>query len=472
MSETLDLVQQSIDLLATLARVDRTQLTDDELIRLTTLDEAAGRLLDTSRALDAGEIAERSRFELRGDGLSFKHGHRRPVHFLEQLTRTSQADAHRRIRVGLAIRARHGISGEAWPPERELVAASMVEGALGIDSALAIATCLKQARGGSDASFTNLEAAERSLVELAREASADLVWDAGRAWRDRLDADGIEPRYDAILSKTGLTVAREHNGIKEYRLKADPISSALLDSILADSTMLGATPRFLSAEDAARGTQLVAGENGELVETIVDPRTPERRRFDILMGVLSAGARASSTAPAGLRTLASVNATVTLKDLQYDPMFAAARTGRIDGIDEPVPISAIQEMVCDSGFTVTILGEGLEPLAMGRRERSHTRAQRRAIAARDGDRCIAPGCRVPVSACPVHHVVLWSWGGNTDVDNGVFLCTAHHRALHSGAFEVKMIDRLPYIRLRSDRNDPRGWRRAGRTRESTLIQTG
>jgi hypothetical protein len=469
MTAILDQLKQASNLLAEIARVGRASLTDAELVQLLDAEETAGRLVDTCRALSAGEVAERSRFELGSEGLSFKHAHRKPVHFIEQVTRTSQAEANRRMRVGLAIRPRYGIGGEPCPPERAQLADAMASGQVGLDSAAAIVTCLKQATGGSEASFSHLEAAEISLAELATQESADLVWNAGRAWRDRLDPDGLEPRYEAIRARRGITAGGEHNGIKDFHLRADPISASVIEAAMADSMVPGAVPRFLSEEDAARATQLVASESGELVEMIVDPRTFEQKRFDAVIGVLAAGLRETRDAPADLRTIATVNATVSLKDLQSDPMFRNLGVGHLEGSDEVLPMSAIREMVCDSGFSITILDEGFQPLALGRRERSHSRAQRRAMAARDGHRCVVPGCKVPASRTQAHHVVQWSHGGATDVDNGVLLCPAHHHALHGGAFEIRMIDRLPYIRLPADAGDERAWKRAGRTVDGLII---
>ena len=66
------------------------------------------------------------------------------------------------------------------------------------------------------------------------------------------------------------------------------------------------------------------------------------------------------------------------------------------------------------------------PLAVGRTSRTATPAQRRALAVRDRG-CAIPGCGIPAEACQVHHLVEWADGGQTNVDNLVSLCWAHHR---------------------------------------------
>jgi hypothetical protein len=459
MTTVLDLVSQASVLLHQVARVERTTLNDDELVQLLAAEEAVGRFIDTSRVLTAGEVAERSRFELGADGLSMQHGHRKPVHLIEQVTRASQSEVLRRMRVGLAVRPRRALTGETLPPERAIVADAMIAGELGIESAAAIISCLKQAAAGSDATVERMDEAEHSLVALGISESSDLVWEAGRLWRDALDPDGIEPRYDAIVQRRSVTVGRERNGITAIHIKADPLSAALIKTALADSTTPGAVPRFMSQEDLEPGTHVDASATGEVIETPTDPRSREQKQFDILMGVFTAGVRATHDGPANLRTTGSVTAIIQLKDLESGTGF-----GVLQSSDEVIPASAVQELACDSGIRKIVLGDKGEPLFEGFLERYFTAAQRRAMVARDGTRCIGPGCQAPASWCHAHHVIFSSNDGSTDVDNGVLLCASHHYALHTGAFEIRMIDGMPWIRTRADAHSETAWKPASRNR--------
>ena len=459
MSEILERWQQVTDLLGNLARVDRSTVSDEELTALLGVEEAAGRYLDASRIFTAGEVADRSRYELGATGLSMRQSQRKPVDLIEELTRVSKAEASRRVRVGLAIRSRTTLLGDLLAPERPFVAEALKRGELGIDSAQTIVHSLKQAASGSAATSENMDAAETSLVSIARTDPADSVADISRHWRDALDPDGIEPRYEEILQKRGITIGRERNGIKRYTIDAAPPLAAALDATFADSMDPKASPRFLSEEDRARATVLVEEEGGRLVETVVDPRSIEQKRSDILEGVLTAGMRASQSDPVNLRTVGSVTAVIRLTDLENGTGF-----GILEGTDEVIPASAIQEMVCDTGFFKVLLSENDLPLAHGPLERYFTQAQRRAMVARDGDRCIAKGCRRKASACHAHHVVFFSHDGPTDIDNGVLLCPAHHHALHQGAFEIRMVGGKPWIRAGIDSLDDEAWAPAGRNR--------
>ena len=59
-----------------------------------------------------------------------------------------------------------------------------------------------------------------------------------------------------------------------------------------------------------------------------------------------------------------------------------------------------------------------------------TPGQRTALAARDQG-CTWPGCTAPPALCEAHHVLWWSRGGPTTIDNLALLCTRHHTTVHA-----------------------------------------
>jgi hypothetical protein len=459
MTAILDCLAQAEALLCEVARVERSTLSEDELIAVLRADEAVGRYVDASRVLDAGEVAERSRYELGAAGLSMRLSERKPVNLIEQVTRVSQAEASRRVRVGLAVRPRQTLLGESLPPERPIVAEALINGLIGVDTATMILSSLMHAASGCDATSERMDEAELSLVTMGTRESADLIADAGRLWRDLLDPDGIEPRFEEVRERRMITISRERNGIKTYVIKADPPTSAVLHAIFIDSMDKKVGPRFLSEEDQARAVTLIEDDYGELVETVVDPRSIEQKRVDILHGVLVAGLRATREGPTELRTVGSVTAIISLKDLRSGTGF-----GILEGTDQVIPASVIQELVCETGFYPVVVGLSGEPLFHGTLKRYFSRAQRRAMVARDGDRCIVPGCQCRAASTNAHHVQFWENGGPTDVNNGVLMCPAHHHALHQGAFELKMVDGMPHLRNSVDTNDDDAWKPVSRNR--------
>ncbi|HEY1531223.1 MAG TPA: DUF222 domain-containing protein [Galbitalea sp.] len=459
MTEILELLARADAVLSEVARVDRSTLGDEELVAVLKAEARIDRVLDASNVLSAGEVAERSRYELGAAGLSTRLGERKPINFLEQVTLVSYAEAGRRVRIGAAIRNRQNLVGEILPPEHPILAEAMVNGLVGIDSASTVLNSLKQASTGSEASPQRMDEAELALVELGTHQSADLVADAGRLWRDALDPDGIEPRYEDIRERRMITVGRERNGIKNYNIKADPELSAVLDAVFLDSMDKKVGPRFLSDEDLARATTVIEDIDGEPIETLVDPRSREQKLSDILQGVLLAGLRATREGATNHRTVGSVTAIISMKDLREGTGF-----GVLEGVDEVIPASVVQQLACESGYYPVIIGERGEPLFHGTLKRHFTESQRRAMIARDGDRCVVPGCKSRAASAEAHHVVFWSLRGPTDIDNGVLLCPAHHHALHQGAFEVKMVDGMPYYRSDVDRGDERAWTPVSRNR--------
>ena len=45
--------------------------------------------------------------------------------------------------------------------------------------------------------------------------------------------------------------------------------------------------------------------------------------------------------------------------------------------------------------------------------------------------CVFPTCQTPASRCDIDHLIAWSQGGTTSLDNLVVLCEAHHRLKHT-----------------------------------------
>lgn len=83
-----------------------------------------------------------------------------------------------------------------------------------------------------------------------------------------------------------------------------------------------------------------------------------------------------------------------------------------------------------------ILGPDREPIDLGRSARLPSAAQRRGVLAR-GNGCVVAGCDAPHWLIDVHHLVHWTDGGNTDLDNLVGLCRWHHRRAHSKDFDLR-----------------------------------
>ena len=106
-------------------------------------------------------------------------------------------------------------------------------------------------------------------------------------------------------------------------------------------------------------------------------------------------------------------------------------------LDTRSRISAGQarRLACEAGIIPAVLGGRSEVLDLGRTRRFHTKAQRIAIAQRDGG-CTAEGCDLPPAACHVHHDQPWSRGGPTDTHTSRLLCHRHHSVIHDERYET------------------------------------
>jgi hypothetical protein len=102
-------------------------------------------------------------------------------------------------------------------------------------------------------------------------------------------------------------------------------------------------------------------------------------------------------------------------------------------------------LCCDAVIRDIVMDRTGLPLAVGRRRRTATDAQRVALRAVYRN-CAWPSCDRPFDHCQIHHVVPWEHGGPTDLDNLLPLCSHHHHLAHEGLWRLKLeVDRTLWI---------------------------
>jgi hypothetical protein len=99
-----------------------------------------------------------------------------------------------------------------------------------------------------------------------------------------------------------------------------------------------------------------------------------------------------------------------------------------------IPRVTAERMLCDCALGRVVRGRS-QLLDLGRRTRTVPERLRRAIELRD-EHCQFPGCRAPASWCDAHHLVWWTRGGATSLDNCALLCRRHHVAVHEGGWKL------------------------------------
>ncbi|WP_052590693.1 HNH endonuclease signature motif containing protein [Luteipulveratus mongoliensis] len=206
-------------------------------------------------------------------------------------------------------------------------------------------------------------------------------------------------------------------GLSAYRVLLDPEGAAVVDAAIAALS----TP--------------IPGEGGE-----PDPRSVATRRADALIEVVRRGVSSPGEQPKAAK--AQMVVTIPLAQLIEElagagpsatgpgrcSSFGASGAG-ITATGEVLAADVVRRMACDAGIIPMVLGSAGEVLDVGREERLFTPAQRRALWQRDGG-CTFPGCTIPPQWCDAHHVVWWSRGGSTSLDNAALLCQRHHTLVH------------------------------------------
>ncbi len=218
----------------------------------------------------------------------------------------------------------------------------------------------------------------------------------------------------------------------------------LADDALADADAVSDHERGgLHLSRTLRGRWVLGGdlsdEEGELLSTALtdhmrpdtagEHRTPRRRRLDALMELAGAG-------PGRL----DVTAIVTWDVLagHGDGAGDGGQGGgppeqgwRCDLGEGPLARSVMQRWLCDAALRRVVMRGRSEVVDVGRRSRVIPPQLRVALVVRDGG-CVAAGCDQGPRRCQAHHLVPWSEGGPTDLDNLALLCAYHHRLVHEG----------------------------------------
>jgi hypothetical protein len=101
----------------------------------------------------------------------------------------------------------------------------------------------------------------------------------------------------------------------------------------------------------------------------------------------------------------------------------------------PISAASVERLACDCNVTRILLDGESQVIDVGRSKRVVSPTQRRALSVRDKG-CRWPGCDRPASYTSAHHLVHWTKGGPTDLDNLALLCLRHHWLVHEGKWQL------------------------------------
>jgi hypothetical protein len=122
----------------------------------------------------------------------------------------------------------------------------------------------------------------------------------------------------------------------------------------------------------------------------------------------------------------------------------------------PIGPRLLGRLGCDSVMQKVLFSTSGAVLNLGRDTRTVSRAQRRALNARDRG-CVVPGCSAPPQWCEAHHVVWWRRGGRTDIDGLALVCGRDHTLIHLGVWDLAMVNGVAWARPPSWIDPLRRW---------------
>jgi hypothetical protein len=306
--------------------------------------------------------------------------------WLASHTRLPRVDAVRMVRSARLVR-RHDATREAL--------------AAGVVSCAHTEILATAARGRE----RYLPHAEADLLAAAEALSADDFALVARRWRAMLD-DQLELRGGSTDLRDELFVSTTFAG------RVDVAGAFSADSGAA----------LLTALDALVRPDPVAGP--------IPPRSLPELRAEALVQLAAA-----ALGGAELSGRPQVAGSVVLDTLVDRPAtdLTALRLD-LERIG-PIARATALRLCCDASVTRVIMAGASEVLDLGRRARLVSPALRRALVVRDGG-CGFPGCDRPPEWCDAHHLVPWTAGGATSLDNLVLLCRRHHVLGHEGGWHL------------------------------------
>ena len=341
-------------------------------------------------AVDAASMAAVGEFDRRG--LCQVDGVVTTASWLAQHGRMSGAAARQRVKVARAL------------PHLPVVREALDAGRMSFEEVGLFA------RARVPATAAAMAAHEAELVQLSGTLRVDDVARMLHRWRSLADGDGTAPDDRA----DHLDAARAGDGRVVFSGELGTVDGEIvlghLDQLCAD---------LYRAEQA----------DGQL-------STPSQRRAAALVEM----ARRSSGATATTAAKPLITLVVRAEDL------AAGRGGTTDRGDA-VPDPALRRLLCDTAMAAVVLDALGEPVDLGRKVRTATPAQRRALLVRDRG-CVFPGCDRPPGWCQAHHLRPWEAEGPTDLANLALLCSRHHHLVHEGGWTIRRTADPPHWDVR------------------------
>jgi hypothetical protein len=266
---------------------------------------------------------------------------------------------------------------------------------------------------------------EAALLAFAQAGTAAHVERLVRAWR-RVDDATANAEAEARHLSRSLSTWTDDDGMVVIRGRLTPELGAVVQRALE------------SACDRLR----LEGQTAPIADSLAEEVTPAQRRADAL------GLLAEAALSADLDRGCSGDRFQVMLHLDSAPAEAGlSGTMEVDHGAVDVSAETSRRISCDAALVPMRHGPDGAVLDIGRRSRTVPPSIRRALLARDKT-CRFPGCAS--RRCDAHHIEHWLDGGPTSLPNLVLLCRRHHRSVHEGLVDVRLLPGGSLAFIRAD----------------------
>lgn len=274
------------------------------------------------------------------------------------------------------------------------------------------------------------------LLEVARTCEPNELFRVVRALREAIYPDELDDAWTKGMDRQDIQLNAVPSGWHLTGFLSTVIGAklkAVLDSISA--------PR--DKDDNRSGSERRVDGFDQLVTTILEAGLPSDKGIRPHLSVIvdadtldgAAGQQAGTTPAAGAPAQLSGFGSIGPQLLGY--------------------------ISCNADVTAILMRGNANVLDVGRSYRLATLKQRRAVIARQGGECAAPGCRN--THLEMHHPTWWSRGGKTSIDNLIGICSRCHHLVHrnllvitprgQGQFQFANADNRPLLKSYRQRRD-------------------
>jgi len=354
------------------------------------------------------------------DDVADATGHRDVASWLAASAQVRRSDAAADVRLATAL-------------DRSLpvLARAVREGRVNIAQARVVAAAVEElpARVGADV----IQRAEARLVEFADEHDPTALAKLGRRILEVVDPE----RFEAEEARALAEAEKRADEKQRLRIRALGDGTSRISAVVPDATA-ARLATYLHAFTNPRLSDGAVRSSAAETEEADAPRFGERVSHPRRMA--EAFTQLFEVMDPSRLPIHGGDATHVMVTIPFETLTAELGVATIDNETpgdghDTITAAQARRLACTAKIIPAVLGKDSEVLDLGRAARLFTKAQRRALAVRD-QTCRAEGCSIPGTWSEAHHLVPWSQGGATDLQNAALLCSRHHHRAHDPAYDL------------------------------------